>query len=70
MATIALVDDDENILTSVSIALEAEGYHVTWAARNNTLCEPAAADVGRVEIVLWIEADCACGPEATVKADG
>ncbi len=28
MATIALVDDDENILTSVSMALEAEGYAV------------------------------------------
>ena len=28
MATIALVDDDENILTSVSIFLENEGYHV------------------------------------------
>jgi two-component system response regulator ChvI len=28
MATIALVDDDRNILTSVSIALEAEGYKV------------------------------------------
>ena len=27
-ATIALVDDDRNILTSVSIALEAEGYRV------------------------------------------
>ena len=27
-ATIALVDDDQNILTSVSIALEAEGYTV------------------------------------------
>jgi two-component system response regulator ChvI len=27
-ATIALVDDDQNILTSVSIALEAEGYKV------------------------------------------
>jgi two-component system response regulator ChvI len=26
--TIALVDDDQNILTSVSIALEAEGFHV------------------------------------------
>ncbi|TIW86553.1 MAG: DNA-binding response regulator, partial [Mesorhizobium sp.] len=25
MATIALVDDDRNILTSVSIALESEG---------------------------------------------
>jgi two-component system response regulator ChvI len=28
MPTIALVDDDRNILTSVSIALEAEGYRV------------------------------------------
>jgi two-component system response regulator ChvI len=28
-ATITLVDDDKNILTSVSIALEAEGYKVT-----------------------------------------
>lgn len=29
MPTIALVDDDRNILTSVSIALESEGYRVT-----------------------------------------
>ncbi len=28
MRTIALVDDDRNILTSVSIALEAEGYRI------------------------------------------
>ncbi|HEV2562920.1 MAG TPA: response regulator transcription factor [Rhizomicrobium sp.] len=28
MATIALVDDDKNILTSVSMLLEQEGYHV------------------------------------------
>jgi two-component system response regulator ChvI len=28
MSTIALVDDDRNILTSVSIALESEGYRV------------------------------------------
>ena len=28
MATVALVDDDRNILTSVSIALESEGYKV------------------------------------------
>lgn len=26
MATVALVDDDRHILTSVSMALEAEGY--------------------------------------------
>ena len=32
MPTIALVDDDQNILTSVSMALEAEGYAtVTYA---------------------------------------
>ena len=29
MPTIPLVDDDRNILTSVSIALEAEGYRIT-----------------------------------------
>jgi two-component system response regulator ChvI len=29
MPTIALVDDDRNILTSVSLVLEAEGYRVT-----------------------------------------
>lgn len=29
MAVIALVDDDQNILTSVSIALEADGHQVT-----------------------------------------
>ena len=28
MPTIALVDDDRNILTSVSIALEAEGHRI------------------------------------------
>ena len=28
MPTITLVDDDHNILTSVSIALEAEGYRI------------------------------------------
>ena len=29
MPTIALVDDDRNILTSVSMTLESEGYRVT-----------------------------------------
>ncbi len=37
MATIALVDDDENILTSVTLLLEREGYHVRAYA------DPAAA---------------------------
>lgn len=39
MPTIALVDDDRNILTSVSMALEAEGYHV------QTYTDGAAAGV-------------------------
>ena len=37
MPTIALVDDDRNILTSVSIALEAEGYCI------NTYTDGASA---------------------------
>ena len=37
MANIALVDDDKNILTSVSMLLEQEGYHV------RTFSDPAAA---------------------------
>ncbi len=40
MANIVLVDDDRNILTSVSMALEAEGYTVT------TYTDGAAALVG------------------------
>ena len=37
MATIALVDDDKNILASVAMLLEQEGYHV------KSFSEPAAA---------------------------
>ena len=37
MATIALVDDDKNILASVSLLLEQEGYHV------RAFSDPAAA---------------------------
>jgi two-component system response regulator ChvI len=37
MATIALVDDDKNILESVSMLLEQEGYHVS------SFSDPAAA---------------------------
>ncbi|MFV2092957.1 MAG: response regulator, partial [Hyphomicrobiales bacterium] len=43
MATIALVDDDRNILTSVSIALEAEGYRI------QTYTDGASALFGLVE---------------------
>src|SRR3974390_3926533 len=40
MATIALVDDDKNILASVTLLLEQEGYHVRAYA------DPAAALTG------------------------
>jgi two-component system, OmpR family, response regulator ChvI len=40
MPTIALVDDDRNILESLSMALEAEGFHV------KTYTDPAAALAG------------------------
>jgi two-component system, OmpR family, response regulator ChvI len=39
MPTIALVDDDRNILTSVSIALEAEGYRIMTYSDGNTALE-------------------------------
>ena len=44
--TIALVDDDRNILTSVSIALEAEGYKV------ETYTDGASALDGLLQRVL------------------
>ena len=43
MATIALVDDDRNILTSVSIALESEGYHVETYTDGASALEGLAA---------------------------
>jgi two-component system response regulator ChvI len=44
MATIALVDDDENILTSVSIALESEGHKVkTYVDGASALADIGAA---------------------------
>ncbi|MBB5518041.1 response regulator transcription factor [Amphiplicatus metriothermophilus] len=43
MATIALVDDDENILTSVSMALESEGFKVkTYEDGASALADIAA----------------------------
>ncbi len=48
MPTIALVDDDRNILTSVSIALEAEGYKVeTYGVE-----AVEAARTGRFDLIL------------------
>ena len=49
-ATIALVDDDRNILTSVSIALEAEGF----AVRTYDDGEEALAALGRQPVDLVI----------------
>ncbi len=43
MTTIALVDDDQNILTSVSIALESEGYKVAVFEDGATALEKIAA---------------------------
>ncbi len=43
MATIALVDDDRNILTSVSIALESEGYRVETYTDGASALEGSAA---------------------------
>ncbi|MEM0977059.1 MAG: response regulator transcription factor [Pseudomonadota bacterium] len=53
MAKIALVDDDRNILTSVSIALEAEGYDVdqyqdglqAWSVFNTNMPDLAVLDI-------------------------
>ena len=46
MPSIALVDDDRNILTSVSIALEAEGFEllVAQARRQFEIMTGKAAD--------------------------
>ena len=43
MATIALVDDDRNILTSVSIALETEGYRVETYTDGSSALEGLSA---------------------------
>ena len=49
MTTIALVDDDENILTSVSMFLESEGYHV------QTYHDGVTALAGLTDYERWIE---------------
>ncbi|MEM9715522.1 MAG: response regulator transcription factor [Pseudomonadota bacterium] len=53
MARIALVDDDRNILTSVSMALDAEGYTIdqysdglqAWTAFSNEMPDLAVLDI-------------------------
>ena len=53
--TIALVDDDRNILTSVSIALEAEGFRVrTYADGTEALRGLSAnpADIAILDIKM------------------
>ena len=55
MPTIALVDDDRNILTSVSIALESEGYTVqTYTDGNAALAgfEQVAPDLAVFDIKM------------------
>lgn len=42
--TVALVDDDRNILTSVAMALEAEGFEV------RTYTDGAEAQIGRAHV--------------------
>ena len=49
-ATIALVDDDRNILTSVTMALEAEGYQVRAYEDGE-----AASEDGVVEVPMAFE---------------
>lgn len=44
MPTIALVDDDRNILTSVSIALEAEGYRIQTYTDGATALDGLVSD--------------------------
>ena len=45
-STIALVDDDRNILTSVSIALEAEGFVVQKYDKTRQSSECNGVDIG------------------------
>ena len=55
MAKIALVDDDRNILTSVSMVLEAEGYDVTTyndGASALTALSDEAPDLGVFDIKM------------------
>ena len=49
-SSIALVDDDQNILTSVSMALEAEGYDVTTYSDGAEALE----GLGRVPVDLAV----------------
>jgi DNA-binding response OmpR family regulator len=52
MPTIALVDDDRNILTSVSIALEAEGYRTTTYTDDVAERVPTKARLSTKQITL------------------
>ena len=57
MLTIALVDDDHNILTSVSVAFEAEGYRVMTYTDGGAALEPGSAikpDPGYARNRAWV----------------
>ena len=51
MTTIALVDDDRNILTSVSMLLEQEGYHVRTFADGASALSALSANVPDLAIL-------------------
>ena len=60
MPTIALVDDDRNILTSVSIALEGEGYRVQTYTDGSTALDglgrrPRRSSASTLLKFLWTE---------------
>jgi two-component system response regulator ChvI len=51
MPTIAVVDDDRNILTSVSVTLEAEGYRIMTYRDGSSALEGFAADPPNLAIL-------------------
>jgi two-component system, OmpR family, response regulator ChvI len=51
MPTIAVVDDDRNILTSVSMALEAEGYRITTYLDGSSALDAFAVDPPNLAIL-------------------
>src|SRR5450755_1827661 len=51
MPTIALVDDDRNILTSVSMALEAEGYKIMTYMDGSSALDGFAANPPNLAIL-------------------
>lgn len=66
MPTIALVDDDRNILTSVSIALEAEGYRIMTysdgaSALDGFKTSPPDLAILDIKMPVWMAWNCCAG---------